>query len=104
MRRPSGELEVELVLERFAELVALQFVEEFAERGAIGKLRDGKAPALGDFRIVGIDPRARLRANKAGNDEILERLPGHRDCFQGVEVEIEQTHVTGFHSGGIAAF
>jgi len=45
-----------------------------------------------------------LRANKAGNDEILERLPGHRDCFQGVEVEIEQTHVTGFHSGGIAAF
>src|SRR5208337_4317987 len=72
--RPPGEIEAELLLERFAELVALQLVEEFAERRSVGKLRDGKASALGDFRIVAIDFGPRLRANKAGNDEILERL------------------------------
>ena len=84
--RPAS-VEVELVLESFAEFVALQFVEEFAERGPIGKLRDGKAAALGDLRIVGVDLRARLGADKAGNDEIFERLPGHGRRFQGFEVE-----------------
>ena len=74
--RPSREREVELILENFAEFVALQLVEEFAERGPIGKLRDRKAAALGDLRIVGVDLRARLGADKAGNDEIFERLPG----------------------------
>ena len=80
--RPPGEIEAELFLERFAELVALQFVEEFAERGSKGKLRDGKASALGDFRIVGVDFRARLGANKAGDDEILEGLARSGAAFK----------------------
>src|ERR1700722_8360780 len=50
-----------------AELVAFQFGDELAERGPVGKLRDGKAPALGDFWIVGVDFRARLWPNKAGH-------------------------------------
>src|SRR3984885_11380073 len=72
--RPPGEIEAELLFERIAELVALQFGDELTERWTIGKLPDGEAPALGDLRIVGVDFRARLLPNKAGNDEIFERL------------------------------
>src|SRR5208282_5004753 len=93
--RPPGEIETKLFLESFAELVALQLVEEFAERRSIRKLRDGKASALGDLWVVGVDFRARLRANKGGNDEILEGLARQRRGSQGVEVEIAQSHLTG---------
>ena len=91
--RAPGEIEGELLLERFAELVALQFVEEFAERGSVGKLRDREAPALGDLRIVGVDRRPRLGADEAGNDEILERLARQRGRLQGFEVESAQATI-----------
>ena len=77
----------ELLLERLPEFVALQVVEEFAERGSIGKLRDREAPALGDLRVVGVDPRPRLGADEAGDDEIFERLARQRNRLQGFEVE-----------------
>src|ERR1700722_2543770 len=80
-RRAPGELEAELLLERFAELVALEFGDKLAERGPIRQLSDRKSPALGDLWIVGVDLRPRLGANKAGDDEIFERLPGHRRAF-----------------------
>ncbi len=102
--RPPGEIEIELLLEGLAEFVALQFVEEFAERGPKGKLRDGKASALGDLWIVGVDFRARLRANKPGDDEILEGLARQRRGFQGVEVESAQSHLTDSDDGQAAAF
>src|SRR6185312_5452822 len=70
--RTPGEVEAEFLLERLAKLVALQFVEELAERGAKGELRDRKAPALGNLWIVGVDLGAPVGANKARNDEILE--------------------------------
>ena len=105
-RRPSapGELEAEFRFERFAEIVALQFGEKLAKRGPIRKLRDGKAPALGDLWIVGVDFRARLGLDKAGDDEIFERLPGHRRCFQGFQVKTAQGHGTDSGKGEFAAF
>src|ERR1700722_674212 len=90
--RPPGEIEAEFLLEGFAEIAALEFGDELAERRPIGKLRDGKAPALGDLWIVGVDLRARLRPNKAGNDEIFERLPRHRRRLQGFQVKVAQSH------------
>ena len=102
--RPPGEIEAELLFERFAEIVALQFGDELAERGPIGELRDGKAPALGNLWIVGVDFRARLGTNKAGNDEIFERLPDHRRRFQGFEVERAQGHGVDSGKDEFAAF
>ena len=72
---------------RVAELVAHKFVKEFAERRTIGKLGDRKASAIRDLRVVGVDLRPRLGADKAGNDEIFERLADQRNRFQGFEVE-----------------
>ena len=86
-RARTGEIERELLLEGLPEIVAFQVIEEFAERRAVGKLRDREAPALGDLRIVGVDPRPRLGADKAGNDEIFERLARQRNRLEGFEVE-----------------
>ena len=88
--RAPGEIESELLLERLPEFVAFQVVEEFAERGAVGKLRDREAPALGDLRVVGVDLRPRLGADKAGNDKKFEWLARQRNRFQGFEVERTQ--------------
>jgi hypothetical protein len=49
--------------------------------------RNGKAAALRDLRIVGVDLRPRLGAHEAGNDEKLERLARERSRLQGFEVE-----------------
>ncbi len=86
-RRPPGEIEVELLFERVAKFLAHEVVKEFAERRTIGKLGDRKAPAIRDLWIIRINLRPRLGADKAGYDEIFERLPRQRDRFQGFEVE-----------------
>ena len=82
----------ELLLEGFAELVALEIGEEFAECRPVGKLGDRKAPAFRDFWVVGVDLRPRLGAHEAGNDEILERLACQRSRLQGFEVERTEHH------------
>jgi hypothetical protein len=102
--RPPGEIEAELRFEGIAEFVALQLGDELAERGSIGKLCDGKAPALGDLRIVCVDFCARLGPDKAGNDEIFERLPDQRRRFQGFQVERTQGHGTDSGNDEFAAF
>src|SRR5690349_7996357 len=85
--RPTGEIEAELLFESVAELVAFQFVEERAERRPVGQLGDRKAPALGNIRIIRIDPRARLGPHEPGHDQVLEWLAGERNGAEGVEIE-----------------
>ena len=97
--RPPGEIEAELFLERFAELVALQFVEEFAERGSIGKLRDGKASALGDFRIVGVDFRARLGRTKPGTTKYSKGSFVSGTAFKASRSRWRRGHLTGSDDG-----
>src|SRR5271166_3232255 len=88
--RSADKIEAELLLENLAEFVTRQFVEEISEMGAVRKLIDREAAALGDPRIVAVDVGARLRTDETGNDEILERLFRQRRRLQRVEIEITQ--------------
>ena len=88
--RAPSEIESELLLEGLAEFVALKVIKEFAERGPAGKLGGREASALRDLRVVRVDLRPRLGADKAGNDKKFEWLARQRNRFQGFEVERTQ--------------
>ena len=90
--RPASEVEAELVLEGFAELVARHLIEQFAKVRPVRQLGDRKAARLGDLRIVPVDFAAGPGTDEAGHDEVLERRLGQRRRLQRFQVEIRQSH------------
>ena len=90
--RSAGKIDVELLLERQAKLVAFQLIKQFLKGRPISHLPDRKAPALGDVRIVRIDSRPRLFTNEARNDEVFKRFPRARRRTERLEIETTHGH------------
>ena len=86
--RQSGEIEIELVLESFAERLRCEFVEKLAEGGSVGELVGREASALDDAGIIAIDFRARFRPDETGNDHMPEGLAGERGGAESIQVQI----------------
>ena len=86
--RQSGEIEIELVLESFAEWLRCEFVEELAERRSEGELLCGEASAFGDPGIIAIDFHECFRPHEARNHHVPERLARERGRFESVKVKI----------------
>ncbi len=87
-RRPARQIEAEFFLERLAELVAFEFVEQRLERRTEADLVDRKASGRGDLRIIGVDRRKRRRTDESGNDQMRKRLVHERRGAESVKSQI----------------
>ncbi len=89
-RRPARQVEAEFLLERLAELITFDFVEQRLEGSAEADLLDGKAAGREDFRIIGVDRGKRGRTDEAGHDQVLERLAHQGRIAEGVKSQISR--------------
>ena len=72
--RPAGEIDAEFFLERLAELIAFEFVEQLLECRTEADLIDRKTARRRNCGIIGIDRRQCGRTDETGHDQVFERL------------------------------
>ena len=72
--RTARKIDIELLLESGAKLVAFQLVQHLAEGRSIGDLVYREAATLRDFGIVRINARQGLALDKFRHHHILERV------------------------------